>query len=374
MRKFKNRQLPKGILIDRGLVFIRIFRNGKPFQEGFGRADVPSNVNLAVAKLNEYREAIRNDKFGLERKAKRIQTSDAVELFLSKDAPLSYHYQLLGFKAFTEGLWYDVVNHLKMQGYRPFRLAAGVSESTVNRELTAISAMYYKLKTMVELCEIEPLKLPPLSPCKHVKRYDERLARRSRTVAVDELTSFLNVATPRIQRAVVGALNTALRKKDLFNLGHANKAQSSGLYEGVQSKVGNPYTVPNNANVQALFNETEGELMLDKTNFKSEFRDSREKWLALFPPEEREKRYFLFKDLRRTALRKVYDETKDILLCRDLAGHVDVRTTQGYLGLTAEDIGLAGSVLQKAFSFDLAPSETVGKTIGKQKEIGFKTA
>jgi integrase len=375
MRKYKNRTLPKGILVDRGLVYIRIFKDGKPFRESFGPASSPANINLAIAKLSEYRADIYNDKFDMAVQAKRIKTADAIDLFVANGGK-AYKTVLSGFRAFTDGKWYDTVNHAQMLEYRSFRTKGDdkrrVSDSTVNRELTAISAMYYKLRKLVELKEIPAIKMPEISPCKHVPRFDERLSRRSRTLSAEEFQSFMAIATPKVQRAVLGALNTALRKKDLFALKQDNTAEG-GLLRGEQNKVGKLYVVPENDNMQALFNSSAGSVF-DTVNFRKEFEGSREAWLATFPEAERKARHFLFMDLRRTALRKVYDETKDILLCRDLAGHSDVRTTQLYLGLTASDIKRAGNVLGKAFSYQLGESGGEGNASGSDEatKIGFK--
>ncbi len=360
IRKFHNRQLPKGILIDRGLVFIRIFPSGKKFQQGFGPASDPANINLAIQKLNEYRQDVQLDKFGLEVPAKRIKFADGiVPLFLAQpQCPASYKTNVKALQAFLPDQWWDEVNYLRMQQYEEWRTkqigktGKLISKSTAMRELTTMSAIYYKIKALVELKELEPVKMPSMSPCKFVEKYDERLSRRSRVLSQDdEFPKFMSVATPRVQKVVLAALNTALSKKDLFNLGEKNVAEFGKQLEGERTKVGKLYTVPNNSNMQGLFGN--GDQLLDDTNFRKEFEESRERFLSLYPVEQRDKRYFWFKDLRRTALRKVWDETKDILLCRDLAAHADVKTTQLYLGLRDTDVQLAGKVLEKAFSYSI---------------------
>jgi len=371
IRKWKNRRLPRGIMVEKGKVWIRILPNGKQFLQCFGDADNPNNINLAISKLNEYRDEIRNDRFGIERETKRVKFRDAVALF-EKKVGQTYRYQIPGLILFFGDFWFDELNHVKVAKFRPFRTSekgGGISDSTVNRELTALSVIYYKLKSLVELKEIEPIKLPPISPCKHVERFDERLARRKRVLSEDEFQRFMTVAHPEVQRVCLAALNTALRRKDLFAITVNNVVNDSNL-EGMQHKTENPYIVPNNQNMLQLFQDANGTAsVLNSTGFRERFEKSRDLFLAQYPEEQRNRRFFQFRDLRRTALRKVYDKTKDILLCKELAGHTNVLTTQLYLGLTKADIQKAGSVLEESFSYRI---QTAGVSVGEEKrQIGF---
>lgn len=338
-RVYKGRRLPKGILIDRDLVYIRIFPHGKLFQQCFGDANLPSNINLAINKLAEYRQAIVHDQFGVAQKAKRIKFEDALELFLIRKPVYKSNSQ--GLMLFLKGMWFDEITHIKMLGYREFRKAQGISDSTVNRELTALSAMYYCLKELVELKEIEPIKIPEITPCKNVPKFDERLARRKRVLSEDEFKVFMEVATETVKQACLAALNTALRRKDLFALTETNLNKSVGRIEGMQHKTGQMYAVPANNVIMGLLNEKG----CVTTNFRREFEASVGRFV--------EKGYeaFQFRDLRRTALMKVWEQTKDILLCRDLAGHTDVKTTQLYLGIASSDLHKAGKILEEAFTW-----------------------
>ncbi len=386
-----KRKLPKGVLVDRGYVFIRIFRNGKPFREGFGKA-VPSNINTAIAKLNEYRLSIHNEKFDFEDKAKRVHVKDAAQLIIDRGVPKSYVAAYNRLVQFTEDCFYDLLSPLRMSSYREWAKANvsvkrrnvetgeietfPLSDSSINYDLTAFSSMYYRLKGLVEDHQLPALKLPAQPICRKVERFDERISRRKRHLDQDELVSFLSVATPRVQRLCVGALNTVLRKKDLLALIPENRVAGNGQIETMQHKVSAYVATPDNSNTRALFESAFGERVLDDTNFRREFERSRKVWLEGFPKEEWKAKWFMFMDLRRTALRKVYDETKDILLCQELAGHSSPETTRRYLGVSKFDISRAGQVLQKAFTFELPVSEangTVVKTVGSEKKIGFKT-
>ena len=81
MRKFKNKTLPRGILIDRGYVYIRIFPNGQKVFKSIGPISQQGIMNDAIAKLSQYREQIRTGKFGLEENAQHITVEQAADIY-----------------------------------------------------------------------------------------------------------------------------------------------------------------------------------------------------------------------------------------------------------------------------------------------------
>ena len=54
-------------------------------------------------------------------------------------------------------------------------------------------------------------------------------------------------------------------------------------------------------------------------------------------------------DLRHTAATKVYEETKDLVLLKDLMGHASTKTTQIYTHSTEEDKREAAAVLARLY-------------------------
>lgn len=374
-RKYKNRTLPRGILVDRELVYIRVFERGKtkPFLKSFGNVNDKGVLDTAIAELHRIREQIRLGKFKQEDKTSRIRFLDAAEMFLIKKPVWRGNFK--GLLEFFNNYWLDEITYLKVADYRPWRSQQTkrvhgedkpIEQSSINRELTGLSSMISKLKLWVELGEIRPIDLPPHNPVKLVRKlkggwYDERLSRRKRVLSPTELPKFIELSPVRLQRIIIGALNTALRKKDLLALKKDNTTLAAEQLEGLQSKVGSMYIVPNNNNLKWLF-DTTNESVFDDTNFRKEFDATRLKLIEELRKDGIECEWFQFKDLRRTALRKVWDETKDLLLCRDLAGHKDAKTTQLYLGLTDFDVKKAGEVLQRHFSFDVIdPDKAVGQ-------------
>lgn len=80
-RKYKNKTLPRGIWIDRGYVFIRIFLQERRFLKCVGPVTHPDVIDDAIAKLNQYREQIRLGKFDLDERTQRITMDQATDIY-----------------------------------------------------------------------------------------------------------------------------------------------------------------------------------------------------------------------------------------------------------------------------------------------------
>ncbi len=352
----------RGLIEDRGLVYIRKFVNGAMFKKSFGRAEDPEVWATAKAELHKIEEQIRLGRFKQEDKTTRVLVPQAIDLFLSKQPASSWAGQMPPLKTFFASTYLDELTYLKLDAYRQWRLTQTIKRrnpetgilfdkpierSSVNRELTGLSSMISSMRLWAEEREIKPIDLPSVNLFKVYRKkigwHDERLNRRTRILSNQECADFIEkYATPGVAKAAEMALNTVLRKKDLFALEQKNRTEED--LRGEQSKVGALYVVPMNANIRLAFDEKDGPL-LDDTNFRKEWEASRARFMAAG------NEYFQWKDLRRTALRKIWEETRDILLCRDVAGHKDVKTTQLYLGLTERDIAQAGAVLERNFTF-----------------------
>lgn len=377
-RKFRNRTLPRGIMIEKksNLVFIRKFIAGKPYIKCFGNADNAGTLDTAIAKLHEIKEQIRLGKFKEEDKTRRVGFIEVADHFLKSHGD-TWKYHFVTLNEYFGGLYYDQITYLKVKGYREWRskqmirrrlpdgsfIEQQVKQSSINRELSGLSSMWSEIRRQVQSGDMAPIEMPHDNPVKEVRRlpgqwYDERLSRRNRTLEPDEVTRFIEGATSRVARAMVAALNTALSKKDLFDLG-LEKLNAYGEFEGERTKVGAPYKVPTNDNLKNVFELGD---TLDDTNFRKEFEESRQRFM------DASGKYFQWRDLRRTALMAVYTATKDIVLCMELATHSDVNTTMRYLGITRSDLQKASQVLQNRFKFNLN-TQTVGKTDSNDREF-----
>ena len=245
MRKFRNRKLPRGIYIDRGYVFIRIFPNGQLFLKGVGPAYDSKVINDAVAILSQYRTDIRLGKFNLEQETKRITVEDACNLFWELHASKSrssksFATYIKYMKEAFEGRFFDSLTYFDIEDYRKRREQA-VKASTVNKEQACITSVYNKLKEWVRIKKIKSVKLPVENPCRGVKKANEGEFARERVPSRQELVDAYKWCRQNdldLWNAIEQAIITTQRKQDLIGL------QKKTRVRGVQGKTGTPFSLP----------------------------------------------------------------------------------------------------------------------------------
>jgi integrase len=362
MRTHGKTKLDRGIGIYKGTVYVRIFAKGRPIKVSIGKVTDPGVISTARAELAKLREAKRLNKLGLEGKEHRIPFEEAANLFLEKHGN-AWASNMPPLKEFFGRFWLDEITYLQCKNYRDWRsqkttkwhgVEAPIKQNSIAKELRCLSSLYNHLKVWKEAKDIGPIKMQGVNPVfiyrKMVGLRNENLDRRTRLVTPAELKEFYLLATSRVKRAIIMALNTALRKKDLFELDTSKRDDYSNRLRGVQNKVLSEYVLPNNPVVDKLL----GSGSLDKTNFRREWDAAMDAFVKL--GHER----FQFRDCRRTAAIKVWDVTKDIRLCQALLGHSSQTTTETYLGIKREDLDKAGETLAKAFPIPQADLEVIG--------------
>jgi integrase len=215
-----------------------------------------------------------------------------------------------------------------------------IARSSVMKNLRALSVLYNDLKHWCRIKAVKPLKLPvenPVTTLRKEKRgwFDETGFRRTRVVTDEEVGIFFNIASPRVKRVFMAALNTALRKGDLFALDAEKKDAYWNRLRGIQSKILSEYVLPANPEVDRILAEGG----LDDTNFRREWDAA----MAEFIRQGHEK--FTVRDCRRTAAIAVWEATRDIRICQALLGHKSQMTTEVYLGIKRADLDKAGEAL-----------------------------
>ena len=260
---------------------------------------------------------------------------------------------------YFDDLWFKVV-----EGYRPFRRQQTVkqktnlvSDSTINLELAVLSRMYHKLVELKQLGKIPNVVLPLQSPTKGAnnRNIDDTPNRRKRIISPAEFEIMMQEATPRVQRQILAALNTGLRKKDIGHLKKTSWAQYMGQIEGLAYKVGSAYKSPAYSVMKMLFDTAQGEYVVDFTNHRNEFDELRK-----VCREKHQMPDFIFKDFRRTAAWNIYMATKNIVLCQEFLNHKTIEMTKRYLGITMQDLKEAGDVLSQRFNYQI---QTAPKTV-----------
>lgn len=374
MRKHKGRNLPKGIRIVRGYVFIRIYPDGKVYEKCFGRVEDVNVLSNAISKLNQIREEIRLGKFGLESEAKRATFAQACDLYATlhgnkQKTKRNYTLSLGYLKHYLGSKWLDEITYLDVIGFRKEREKT-VKPSSVNRDHTVGTHLFNALKEWKRQNIIENLQLPAENPFAAVKKTSELSCNRKRVVTPDELEIIVEGADEGIKRIILGAINTGLRLKDLrFLTLSGNYNKTINRLEGIQQKTitsrnpsGIRYEIPVTGTVQYLIDTAKGDKLFDMMNFRKRFEETREKAM------QRGVSHFEFRDLRRTGATWMYQQSQDLVAVQQQLGHASVAMTERYLNIDNKFQRIAAEAVSTKLLKYAVPSAG-----NHSKETGAKT-
>jgi integrase len=350
-RKWRNRALERGVLIDkRGYVYVRLKHRSVERKELIGRTtdlDVIDRANFRAQELRYGRWSSPKD---LPMKRRRLLMEDAADLFLklhgekrssAKGIKQFGRYVRLIKRAWS-GRYVDSLIGDDVRDYRDHRRQEGVSESTINREQTAIITLFNKLVEWRRCGQLpRNVQLPEGNPGNGIKKVNEDRFIRSRLLSDKEYESLLTCADRRVRRIMLAALNLPLRLEDLKRLSKKNINYRTGLLYGIQTKTGQDYALPINKTLWELIQTAAGDQILDFSGFAKRWRRA-VKRAGLHPKSQRP---IQFRDLRRTAATTLHESGESLRTISAMLGHRSVTTTVRYLGLKQENLKRAGDTL-----------------------------
>lgn len=257
------------------------------------------------------------------------------------------------------------LNQFKIMKWRSERLKAGSSRAGVNRPIAALKAM---LNRAVEWDVIEANPLAGLKPLKEDKtpkvrflssdeehalrlaleareterreerkRYNEWLRDRHR----EPLPCLDGRYTDYLKPMVLLALNTGMRRGELFNLDLADVDLKAGkiTIQGAGAKSGNTRVIPMTNEAREMLNS-----WIDQTEaagfvFPSPVTGGRldninKSWTSLVKLAGLED--FRFHDLRHSFASKLIMRGADLYVVKELLGHASIETTQRYAHLAPD--------------------------------------
>ena len=361
--------LPKGLMVDDGGLWVRIFHKGEPYLKRVGGVSELNVLSDAKTHLNEVRELIRQGKFKIAPKVGVMSMNEACDTYWEKHGKkcgsartikicLDKIKDLFGYKPIHEMNIEDVkklrasvsTHELKVREGDVVKVVEVESKpTTLNRYHQTLSAVINSIKRWVVTKDVPVVELPEVNPCEYVPLEDESECARVRVVTPEEFKLYMEHATIRLRRQVLMAVHTLLRKKDLANLTVSGSVDwNSMVLRGVQSKVrgrskGARFAIPINEVVETIIKTAEGDKILDFTNHSKDHK-------AAIKNSGVE--HFQFRDLRRSGARTLMRDY-DIATVQGMLGHRNVQTTQLYVAVTPEEKVQAARSLGKAYGFDV---------------------
>jgi len=266
-------------------------------------------------------------------------TNGGTDLFFNVAADFDYELHRHNIKS-TYCLWFIYtnlkrffkdqpvyeINEFDVQRYRAWRLKCGIKKNSINREHSALCALFYRLqkykrKGRIYGRETGKWKLPDENPASLVKKYDERPFIRKRVLTPEEFKAFLDCAHESIRKICIMAVLTTYRRIDLKYLHKGNVNYFSNELQIIQSKTGFQQNIPLLGKIMEIVDSSPNWRILDFTNFRRRF----EKAKKLSKVE------FQFRDLRRTGGTWLLLLGWDLRTIQSYLGHANIRMTQDYL-------------------------------------------
>ncbi|MGI9072745.1 MAG: tyrosine-type recombinase/integrase [Bryobacteraceae bacterium] len=330
-QKWRNRHLERGVIIDRarGYVYVRWKNNGKVRKELTGRTTDPEAIDKANFRILQIRRARRAQIPGFDSRKQRLLVEDAADLFLrlhgqkrqSRKGIKQFVRYVRLIKAIWGGRYIDAVAADDMRDYRETRHKAGVSESTINREQTAIITMFNKLVEWKRTGQLYAnILLPETNPGRGVRKINEDRFIRQRLLSEEEYKRLWGYADENTRRMILAEMNLPLRLEDLKQLNKKNINYRLSQFSGVQAKTGKEYALPINDTLWELINTASGEQILDSSGFERRWRKTvKQAGLAGLQ----------FRDLRRTAATTLHDSGVPLKTISAMLGLPDDKYIRG---------------------------------------------
>ncbi|PYS82488.1 MAG: hypothetical protein DMF67_12505 [Acidobacteria bacterium] len=224
----------------------------------------------------------------------------------------------------------DVERFKKLRHDTPTRHEEARSPATVNRELTILSRV---LALAVDAGHIGE------NPCRRVRRFKEDNA-RVRFLADDEETRLMKQIGGRdlLRSVVIFALNTGLRRGEIFGLRWTEVDWSRNFIHVINTKTGKSRIIPLNDATRAVLRQqqerSQSEFVFVSPRTGARLRNLRNGFGKAC--EDAKVFNFHFHDLRHTFASRLADVGVDAFTIAELMGHSTLEMTKRYTHATDE--------------------------------------
>ncbi|HEX8174039.1 MAG TPA: site-specific integrase [Pyrinomonadaceae bacterium] len=235
----------------------------------------------------------------------------------------------------------DVERFKKVRHETPTRHEEARSPSTVNRELTILSRV---MALAVDAGHISE------NPCRRVRRFKED-NERIRFLTEDEEARLMKQIGGRelLRSVVIFALNTGLRRGEIFSLRWSEVDWSRNFIHVINTKTGKSRIIPlNDATRDVLLRQqkkSESEFVFVSPRTGARLRNLRNSFGKAC--EDAKVLNFHFHDLRHTFASRLADAGVDAFTIAELMGHSTLEMTKRYTHVTDERKRKAVAALKK---------------------------
>jgi excisionase family DNA binding protein len=218
-----------------------------------------------------------------------------------------------------------------VEEYKAERLSAGIEKCSVNRELSCLRKIF---NVAIDWGYASS------NPVSKVKFFSEKENIRERVLdECDEEPRLLKAAVTYLEHMIVVALNTGMRKGEVFNLRWKNVDIERKQISIKESKSGRERKIPINSALFSLLNALKsqngsGEYVFTNSRTGKPYTDIKKSFSKACDDAHIED--LRFHDLRHTFATRLVRRGVDLVMVKELLGHASIVTTQRYLHSQAD--------------------------------------
>ena len=266
----------------------------------------------------------------IAKKDKKIKLKTLYDLYqnYSKLNKKSYYKDISFIKNlkiyFPETLYID---DLKLSNFEKFKETLKTerksSNATLNKLLNVLSKMYN-----LGIDE----KLLTENPLRNIKRYKEANHKIRYLTKEEEIRLYQQIDeyAPHIKSLVTTALQTGMRRGEIFNLKWSNIDFDYGFIELLETKSGKSRKIPLSKTMLELLNNTPriSEFVFVNKDTGYPYTDIKHGFSTVL--EKADIQNFRFHDLRHTVATRLVEKGIDLVVVKEILGHSKIETTMRY--------------------------------------------
>ena len=218
-----------------------------------------------------------------------------------------------------------------VEEYKANRLSSGLKKSSVNREISCLRKVFNVAKAW---------RYAEENPVCNVKLFSENESLRERELLEPEETRLLQACSGHLRPILIVALNTGMRRGEIFKLKWADVDVEKREIRIAESKSGKMRFLPTNSALLGLLKslmgqaKSEGHIFLNPESGKP-YTDVKRAFDGAC--RRAGVKNLRFHDLRHTFASRLVRRGADLKIVQELMGHASIVTTQRYLHVLGKE-------------------------------------
>ena len=301
--------------------------------DGIRRREIVSkNKVMAQKALRKKLVLIDENRFLDVKRQPKVRLSELIEkyieLYLKPNRPTwwkSEKHNLRHLVNYFGNRYLHEINPINIDEFRLDRLTQ-VSQASVNKNVACLRAMFNKA--------IEWNLFPGRNPAAGIKFYKLE-NKRLRFLEKEEIARLLSVCRGHLKDILEFAINTGMRKGEIFNLKWHDIDMTNGIIHVLKTKSGQRREIPMNETIKNIFfrvRKDPGSPYVFASHTGKAFIDVKHSFYTALKEANIEN--FRFHDLRHTFASHLVMSGVDLLTVKELLGHKKIEMTLRYSHLS----------------------------------------